>query len=119
MGLNRLQRTGTLPTVRIPPKEIRDKRELTRVRMVFSSQNTRVKNRIHSTLAKYGINNTEVSDLFGKKGKELLKEQIKQLPPQTNFTTKQLLKELEVVQGHISLFMRIIQNTQFCGRVLY
>lgn len=102
MGLNRLQRTGTLPTVWIPPKEIRDKRELTRVRMVFSSQRTRIKNRIHSTLAKYCIINTEVSDLFGKKGMELLKEQIKQLPPQTVYTTKQLLKELEVVQGHIS-----------------
>lgn len=55
MGLNRLQRTGTLPTVWIPPKEIRDKRELTRVRMVFSPQRTRIKNRIHATLAKYGI----------------------------------------------------------------
>lgn len=102
MGLNRLQRVGTLPTVWIPPKEIRDKRELTRGRMVFSSQRTRIKNRIHATLAKYGINITEVSDLFGKKGKELLKEEIKQLPPQTTFTTKQLLKELEVVQGYIS-----------------
>ncbi len=36
MGLNRLQRTGTLPTVWIPPKEIRDKRKLTRVYGWFS-----------------------------------------------------------------------------------
>src|SRR6266480_2788469 len=31
-GLNRLQRNGTLPTVWIPPAELRDQRELTRTR---------------------------------------------------------------------------------------
>ncbi len=31
-GLNRLQRAGTLPEVWIPPREIRDKRELLRAR---------------------------------------------------------------------------------------
>ena len=35
-GLNRLQRNGTLPTVWIPPRGLRDLRELTRGRMVFS-----------------------------------------------------------------------------------
>lgn len=34
-GLNVLQRTGTLPVVWIPPGELRDKRELTRARMVL------------------------------------------------------------------------------------
>ena len=51
-GLNRLQRTGTLPTVWIPPGELRDKRELFRTRMVLSNQCTRLKNRIHATLSK-------------------------------------------------------------------
>ena len=32
-GLNRLQRTGTLPTVWIPPAELRDQRDLPRTRM--------------------------------------------------------------------------------------
>ena len=34
-GLNRLQRTGTLPTVWIPPGPLRDLREVTRTRMVL------------------------------------------------------------------------------------
>jgi len=48
-GLNRLQRTGTLPTVWIPPRQLPDQRELPRTRMVFSRMRTRLKNRIHAT----------------------------------------------------------------------
>src|SRR5256886_10801136 len=44
-GMNRLQRTGTLPTVWIPPSSVRDARELPRTRMVFSRQRTQLKNR--------------------------------------------------------------------------
>jgi transposase len=68
-GLNKLQRTGTPPTVWIPPDDLRDKRQLPRTRMVFASQRTRLKNRIHSVLAKYGLQDTseEFSDIFGKK----------------------------------------------------
>ena len=51
-GLNRLQRTGTLPTVWIPPGALRDQRDLPRTRMVLSRERTRLKNRIHATLAK-------------------------------------------------------------------
>jgi len=54
-GLNKLQRAGTLPEVWIPPRELRDKRELPRVRMVLVRERTRLKQRIHATLAKYGI----------------------------------------------------------------
>jgi hypothetical protein len=48
-GMNRLQRSGTLPTVWIPPGELREKRELFRTRMVFTRQRTRLKNRIHAS----------------------------------------------------------------------
>ena len=37
-GMNRLQRTGTLPTVWIPSSLVRDARELPRTRMVLSQQ---------------------------------------------------------------------------------
>jgi len=50
-GMNRLQRCGTLPEVWIPSAELRDQRELFRARMVFTQQRTRLKNRIHATLA--------------------------------------------------------------------
>jgi transposase len=42
-GLNRLQRTGTLPTVWIPPAEIRDLRDLPRTRMVLTRRRGRLK----------------------------------------------------------------------------
>jgi transposase len=54
-GLNRLQQTGTLPTVWIPPGELRDRRDLPRTRMVLVPQRTQLKNRIHATLAKYAV----------------------------------------------------------------
>jgi transposase len=68
-GLNRLQRNGTLPTVWIPPGEVRDQRDLPRTRMVFVRQRTQLKNRLHATLAKYALHDLEVSDLFGARGR--------------------------------------------------
>jgi hypothetical protein len=46
--LNRLQQAGTLPTVWIPPGELRDQRDLPRNRMVFVRQRTQLKNRIRT-----------------------------------------------------------------------
>jgi len=74
-GLNMLQRVGRLPTVWIPPGDIRDKRELPRVRMVFGGARTRLKNRIHSVLDKYGLQDEfeDISDIFGVKGMNCLR----------------------------------------------
>src|ERR1700682_1299331 len=58
-GLNRLQRNGTLPTVWIPPGNLRELRELTRTRVVLVAQRTRWKNRITATLAKWGLRASE------------------------------------------------------------
>jgi transposase len=102
-GLNMLQRCGTLPTVWIPPGELRDKRELPRVRMVLASQRTALKNRIVSVMAKYGLqgNFEEVSDCFGSGGRRILEGCFAHLPQQTQFTTRCLLDELDAVQGRI------------------
>jgi transposase len=54
-GMNRLQRTGTLPTVWIPPSSVRDARELPRTRMVLSKQRTQLKNRVHAYLGKVWV----------------------------------------------------------------
>jgi transposase len=80
-GLNRLQQSGTLPTVWIPPGELRDERDLPRTRMVLVRQRTQLKNRIHATLAKYALHNFEVSDLFGAHGRALLRQRVTLLPP--------------------------------------
>lgn len=101
-GLNRLQRTGTLPTVWIPPGQLRDERELPRTRMVFGAERTRLKNRIHSVLAKYGLTDFgELSDIFGKAGREVIRGYLKQLPSQTRYTARGLLRQLDVVQREI------------------
>lgn len=101
-GLNRLQRTGTLPTVWIPPAELRDKRDLPRTRMVLVSQRTRLKNRLHATLDKYALTVQGVSDLFGKKGRALLRQAMQQLPPETRFSAGQTLESLEEIESHIA-----------------
>jgi transposase len=100
-GLNRLQRNGSLPTVWIPPRELRDQREITRGRMVMTSQRTRLKNRIQSTLSKYGWAGTEASDPYGKKARAQLHQAIQQLPPETSQITAALLAQLDFIQGQI------------------
>jgi len=103
-GLNRLQQTGTLPTVWIPPATLRDQRELPRTRMVFAATRTRLKNRIHSVLDKYGFQDqfAGVSDIFGVGVRPHLEGCLAQLPPQAAYTSGLLLEQLEAVQETIS-----------------
>ena len=100
-GMNRLQQNGTLPVVWIPPGDLRDKRDLPRTRMVLVQQQTRLKNRIHATLAKYALSPTGVSDVFGKRGRKILKEQIGKLPPETKFATERLMEEVTSLDAQI------------------
>jgi transposase len=109
-GLNRLQRTGTLPTVWIPPAELRDQRDLPRTRMVLAQQRIRLKNRIHATLAKYALAIPDVTDLFGCAGRELLAELVVQLPPHTRFATETLLEQLELVEEQVFQFETRMQQ---------
>lgn len=103
-GLNRLQRAGTLPTVWIPPGELRDWRDLPRSRMVLVRQRTQLKNRIHATLAKYALTVSEVSDLFGRQGQGLLRERLQELPSQTAYATERLLEQVETLDRQVRLF---------------
>ena len=101
-GMNRLQRSGTLPTVWIPSADLRDQRELFRTRMVFTQQRTRLKNRIHATLAKYGLRIEESSDAFSKKGRKELALCLTKLPTQTRYATELVLEQLDSVTVHIA-----------------
>jgi len=103
-GLNRLQRAGTLPTVWIPPGELRDQRDLPRTRMVLVRQRTQLKNRIHATLAKYALHDVEVSDLFGVRGRALLRQRLDLLPPHTAYATQQLLEQVEDLDRRVRGF---------------
>jgi len=103
-GLNRLQQVGTLPTVWVAPGAVRDQRELPRSRMVFAQMRTRLKNRIHSVLDKYGRHPDfeGISDIFGVRGRKQLALTIKQLPPQTAYTLRGLLRQLDAVQREMA-----------------
>ncbi len=100
-GLNQLQRNGTLPTVWIPPRELRDLREISRARMVMAAHRTRLKNRGQATLSKYGWTGTEASDPFGKKARKELVQAINILPSQTAHITEALIEQLDFVQRQI------------------
>lgn len=101
-GLNRLQQAGVLPTVWIPPRDLRDQRELIRCRMNLVQLRTQLKNRIHANLAKYGLASSEVSDLFGKKGRVILLRLMECLPQETKLATELMLEEIARLEEMIS-----------------
>ena len=108
-GLNRLQQNGTLPTVWIPPGALRDQRDLPRTRMVLVRQRTQLKNRIHATLAKYALHDLEVSDVFGVRGRALLRERFDRLPPHTAYASQHLLEQVESLDRQVRAFEDRIQ----------
>lgn len=109
-GLAMLNLNGSLPEVWIPPAELRDQRELSRMRMSLVGVRTQFKNRIHATLSKYAIEINEVSDIFGKRGRLLLNEAIKELPPETRNSVDEQLKLLDQVSGQIEQIEKHIRE---------
>ena len=114
-GIARLNLNGTLPQVWIPPAELRDQRELSRMRMSLVHIRTGLKNRIQSTLAKYAITIDEVSDTFGVKGRSLLNKALDELPPETKDSVKRQLTlldqvslQIDEVEAHIR---EVVRNT--------
>ena len=102
-GLAVLSINGTLPAVWIPPGELRDQRELARMRIFLVHIRTGLKNRIHATFAKYAITFEEVSDLFGVRGRNLVEKRLVELPPETTHSVKEQLKLLDQLQQQISM----------------
>jgi transposase len=78
-GLAILLRNGTLPEVRIPPSELRDQRELLRLRIFPVRLKTRIKNRIHGTLARHNVQ-VPGADLFGVAARLELGTRLPELP---------------------------------------
>ncbi len=109
-GLAILNLNGSLPGVWIPPAELRDQRELSRMRMSFVEVRTKYKNRIHATLAKYAIVIDSVSDLFGKQGRILLEKAIQELPPETKKSVEEQLILLDQVSGQIEQIEKHIRE---------
>jgi transposase len=112
-GLATLLRNGTLPEVWIPPGELRDQRELPRVRLSFGRFRTQLKNRIHAAFGKYGIQFVGCSDVFGGKGRRVLEQRLQELPAETQRAVREELELLDQVEAHIAdLEVRIRQVVQ-------
>jgi len=112
-GLATLLHLGSLPTVWLPPSEIRDERELHRTRMTLSKIRTSLKNRVHSTLAKYALSLDTDSDIFAPKWRPELTQACNALPPETQRCMQQHLSALDHVQGQIKdLEERIKQRVE-------
>jgi len=102
-GLAMLLRNGTLPSVWIPRRELRDQRELPRMRLVLVQMRTALKNRIHATFAKYAIQFEGESDLFGTRGRQAMSKRLPELPPETRHSVEQELELLDQLAEQIGL----------------
>jgi transposase len=112
-GLATLLYLGKLPSVWIPPAEVRDERELPRTRMAFVQHRTRVKNRIRSTLAKYALSLDTASDIFVPKWRPELEAVLQKLPAETERCARQQLQILDALNDHIQqLEDRIVDRIQ-------
>ena len=97
-GLATLLRNGTLPEVWIAPREVRDLRELLRLRMTLVGMEIRLKNRVHAILGKYALRLEEVKDVFSRQGRTVLLERLPDLPKETGQVVKQHVELLESIE---------------------
>jgi transposase len=121
-GLALLLRNGTLPSVWIPPRELRDHRELPRLRMALVRTRTMLKNRIQAALAKYAIRIEGVSDPFGVKGRQQLEDHLSEFPPETRRSVQEQLALLdqvgETIQGTEKRIQTVIEQTPEIKRLM-
>src|SRR6266478_6854862 len=99
-GLAMLLRNGTLPVVWIPPSELRDQREMLRLRMSLVRMKTQLKNRIHGVLLRYNLC-IQASDLFGDQGRAELLSRQGELPAWSHESVLEQLQMVDSVQSQI------------------
>ncbi len=99
-GLAILLRNGTLPEVWIPPGELRDQRELLRLRIFLVRLRTRVKNRIHGTLSRHNVQ-IPGADLFGAGPRAELGARLPELPTHSREAVEQELATLDFLEVQI------------------
>ena len=129
-GLAILLRSGTLPTVWIPPASLRDQRELLRLRMFLTGQRAQLKNRIHGALARYNIA-VCAKDLFSLEGREQLVGRLPELPEHTSrgvqleLTTLDFLElQIEQIEKRLDAIMAVtpqvdlLRTLPYVGRIL-
>jgi transposase len=101
-GLAMLLRNGTLPEVWIPPAGLRDVRGLLRTRLALRQHTTRLKNRVHGAIRRYGQwEPGEPKNLFVGKGRVQLAVHVGGLPEETRIATRHEWALIDEVEQHI------------------
>ncbi len=99
--LAHLARLNFLPIAYAAPKEIRDLRQHLRYREWLIDERRRAKNRIHAVLAGYNLA-SPVTDLFGRAGREWLKEMVeKELRPTSQRVVLETLAMIDQLDDQI------------------
>jgi transposase len=101
--LAHLLRADLIPEAWAPPQEVRDLRDLVRLRWGFISAQTKAKNRIHVLLARAGLR-YEGTDLFGQRGRRWL-ERIR-LRPHVRQLVDHLLEHIDETAHHVEALTR-------------
>ncbi len=97
--LAHLLRADLIPESYVPPKDVREMRELIRHRASIVRVRTMVKNRVHAMVDRNGLKH-DFSDLFGKGGVGWLRSL--ELPPMDRLMLDNHLAHLESLDGQIS-----------------
>lgn len=100
-GLAMLLRNGTLPRVWIPPAQLRDQREMLRLRMSLVESRSQAKNRIHGVVLRYNLE-LKAKDIYTEGGREELARQMAQLPEWTRKSVLQQLEMVDYLEGQIA-----------------
>jgi transposase len=102
---------GTLPSVWIPPAELRDLRALMRTRLALRAQSTQVKNRVSAAVNRYGLKEPHRDgDLFEGSGRVHLNRYVQCLPEATQAATLRELDLLDSLRDHIDALEKQIEH---------
>ncbi len=105
--LAHLLRTDLIPEAWAAPQEIRDLRDLVRLRWGFISDQTKAKNRIHVLLARDGLR-YQGSDLFGRRGRSWL--EAVPLRPHVRMLVTHQLHHLDETARHVDALTQRLQE---------
>jgi len=95
-----LLHSDLIPSIHIPNRQTRARREVVRQRMYWVKARTKVRNRVHRILERQPeLQMPEVSDLFGKKGIAAMRKA--QLPDPDCFLLKQDLRMLQELDTQV------------------
>ena len=106
--LAQLLRIGYIPEIYIPDEKTIKLRELIRARVYLVRLKTRMKNKIHSLLDKNGFHNHPGTDLFGKAGRNFLR-QLTIGKPEEGIIAR-YLEIIEKLEENIKAFEVIVSN---------